>query len=136
MSDESSVISSLAGELRVALELGDLAGFEALLAPDVTWGPPGDPSPPCQNRAQVLSWYRKGRASGARAEVQELTVTGTWLLVGLVVTGTDAAKERGGRTTRWQVFGVNEGRIASIVGFDRKSEALDWIAAQVSPPGR
>lgn len=132
MSDEGSPLSPLERKLRFALELGDLAMLEELLDPNVVWGPPDDPSPPCQNREQVLSWYRKGRAAGAHAEVQEVARVGSRLLVGLVVTGTNSAKERGGRVSRWQVFGVKDGRITSIVGFERKSDALTWIAAQPS----
>jgi hypothetical protein len=43
-------------KVRIALESADLAAFADLLHPDVQWGPPGDPAPPCRNRDQVLAW--------------------------------------------------------------------------------
>ena len=45
----------LAGLVRHALEEADLETYADLLAADVRWGPPGDPSPPCQSRWQVLT---------------------------------------------------------------------------------
>ena len=43
--------------LRTALEAQDLNAFTELLCPDVTWGAPGDPNPPCRNSRQVVQWY-------------------------------------------------------------------------------
>jgi ketosteroid isomerase-like protein len=114
----------LAGAVRAALGSGDLEAYADLLAPDVRWGPPGDPSPPCTSRRQVLAWYQRARASGAGARVTEVTVVGDRLLVGLVVSGTEAARGRGGQATRYQVLTVRDGRVAAIVGFDQRREAL------------
>ena len=62
--------------------------------------------------------------------MSEAFVLGDKIVVGLVVAGTDAARTSGGHATRWQVLSVSGGRIADIVGFDQKSEALAWIEAQ------
>jgi RimJ/RimL family protein N-acetyltransferase len=129
-----------------AMEAADLAAFSEYLDPDVHWGPPGDPSPPCQNRDQVLSWYRLARQAGVRAHVSETAVAGDRILVGMRVTGSRRAHEHdatghgresahdhdaagaesapdGGESTRWQVLTVRDGRVVNIVGFDSRAEA-------------
>jgi len=68
-------IARVADQVRTALDAAELDAFADLLDPKVTWGAPGDPSPPCQNRNQVLDWYRQGRAQGRRARVLDVTVT-------------------------------------------------------------
>jgi len=81
----------LAGRVRQALEAADLTAYADLLDPAVRWGPPGDPSPLCRSRDQVLAWYRRGRDAGTRARVTETLVSGDRILVGLKVTGSQAA---------------------------------------------
>jgi ketosteroid isomerase-like protein len=116
--------ASIARQLRRAIETSDVSAFGDLLDPDVTWGAPGAPVSVCTNREQVLAWYSRGRDRGGRATVSEITGIGDKLLVGLVVHGTEAAKERGGAALRWQVLTVREGRIVDIAGFDSKPDAL------------
>jgi RimJ/RimL family protein N-acetyltransferase len=111
----------VAGKVRQALEAADLAAYTDLLDPAVRWGPPGDSSPPCQNRDQVLAWYRRGREAGTRARVTEMLVSGDRILVGLKITGSPAAGA--GESDRWQVLTVRDGRITSITGFDDRDEA-------------
>jgi ketosteroid isomerase-like protein len=123
-------VERVARQVRIALDTGDLSAFSNLLDPNVRWGPPGDPSPPCQSREQVLAWYQRGKESGTRARVSEVVAFGDQILVGLLVAGTRAARERGGQATRWQVLTVREGRVVDIVGFERRSEA----AARVGLP--
>lgn len=96
MAEQLDATERIAQQVRVALEATDLAAFADLLDPDVHWGPPGDPSPPCQNRDQVLSWYRRGRQAGVRARVSETVVRGDRILVGLRVAGNSAAARPGG----------------------------------------
>jgi ketosteroid isomerase-like protein len=122
----------VARQVRTALEAAELTAFSDLLHPDVRWGPPDDPTPPCRNREQVLAWYRRGQESGARARVSEVVVVGDRILVGLVVRGTGAARERGGQATRWQVLTVRAGQVVDIVGYDQRSEA---VARARSPTG-
>ena len=47
---------------------GDLAALEAMLAPDVYWGAPGDRQGGCQNRKQALRWM--GRAIDRRVTLK------------------------------------------------------------------
>lgn len=114
-------------DVRLAYEQGDLNLFGALLAPDVTWGPPGDSST-CRNKSQVLAWYQKGANAGSHAEVQEIEIVGDRLLVGLVVMGSPSGEHENERTSQWQILTVKDSRIVDIVGFELKSDAVAWMS--------
>jgi ketosteroid isomerase-like protein len=119
--DEPAV---LVGRVRSALESGDLDAIRDLLDPGARWGAaegPGDSD--CRNRDQVIAWWARARAAGARASVTEVTAGPGTLLVGLEVTGTPAAHETGGAVGRWQVLTVRDGRIADIRSFDDRMAA-------------
>jgi hypothetical protein len=124
MSESEESMQVLAQQVKVALEANDLAAYSELLDPDVHWGAPDARRPTCQNRDQVLSWYERGRESGVRADVSEVSVFGDRILVGMTVRGSEAAQERGGAALRWQVLTVRDGRVVDIVGFDDRSDAL------------
>jgi ketosteroid isomerase-like protein len=113
----------IARQVSAALAAADLAAFSELLDPDVRWGPPGDPAPPCQSRHQVPAWSRRGREAGVRARVSETVVRGDQILIGLKVAGNRAADARSGEAERWQVLTVRGGRVVDIVGFDERGEA-------------
>jgi ketosteroid isomerase-like protein len=123
MTAEDSRAQYLAARVRDALAAADLDAYAGLLHPEVHWGAPGDPSPPCQNRAQVLAWYRNGRADGIRAHVTETIVGADKILVGLRVSGGEAAVTADADTQRWQVLTVRDGLVADIRGFDDRDEA-------------
>jgi ketosteroid isomerase-like protein len=106
-----------------ALAAADLDAYADLLHPDVRWGPAGDPDPPCQNRAQVLAWYRGGRDAGVRARVTETVAAGDKILVGLRVSGSEKDPGVGGGVDRWQVLTLRDGMVAEIRGFDNRDEA-------------
>ena len=126
-SDQTRSMEHLALVVWTALEDGDLESFADMLDSSVRWGPPGDPSPPCQSRDQVLSWYQRGQARGTSASVNNVTILGGHLLVELVVRGTDNARGRGGAALRWQILTVQAGRITDIVGFDDRAEAIAYV---------
>ena len=139
MPEQVAAMELVAGQVSAALEAADLPAFSDLLDPHVRWGAPGDPSPACQNRAQVLAWYERGRERGVRAHVCETVVAGDRILVGLRVIGNRAGRNRaaagsGGEAERWQVLTVHGGRIVDIVGFDERSEAAAR-AGLASRPG-
>jgi len=106
--------AAIADRVRSALDMGDLEELGALLSPDVHWGAPGDPKPPCQNRSQVLRWYEKGRAAGRSAEVTDVIVHGTALLVGMRLNDGEE---------RWQILRVGPDGITDIRGFDKRASA-------------
>lgn len=110
--------------VRRAMVSEDLSAFTELLDPDVTWGAPGARNPGCKNRSQVLAWYQQGREAGIEGSVNDVAVLGDRLLVSMVVSGTEDARNRGGAALRFQLLTVRSGRIVDIVGFDSRVEAL------------
>ena len=135
MKGSADVVERLAGRVRLAQETADLDAYAELLDPGVRWGLPGDPVPPCRNRAQVLAWYQCGRAAGARARVTETLVSVDRILVGLKVTGRPAAGA-GDETDRWQVLTVRDGRVTVIAGFEERDEAAARAGLAPAPPAR
>jgi SnoaL-like domain len=108
----------VAAHVRAALDTADLAAFAGLLSPDVRWGAPGDANPLCQNRDQVLKWYEKGRASGRRAEVTEVSVHGNAVQVGL---RSDDGEDR------WQVLRVGPDGVRDIRGYEDRASAVQRL---------
>ena len=100
----------VAAHVREALESNDVERFAELLSPDVHWGAPGDATPPCQNRKQVLKWYAKGRGEGTRvATVTHVEVRGNAVLVGMRLEGGEQ---------HWQVLRVGPDGVNDIRGFE------------------
>lgn len=116
----SPPIDAIAEKVRVALDSADLEQFADLLDPKVTWGAPGDPSPSCQSRAQVLAWYTKGRDAGRRGRVQSVRTHKDKIVVTMTVT---SPEDPG--SDRWQVLTVSNGRVTDIRGYDERVAALD-----------
>ena len=124
--------AELSERVRLTLESGDLGAIRDLLDPGARWGAPGGPhDADCRNRDQVVAWWARARAAGARAVVTEVTAGAGTLLVGLEVTGTPAAREAGGAAERWQVLTLRDGRIIDIRGFDGRAAA----AGRAGVPG-
>jgi len=122
-------MEQLSRQVKAALDGADLTAFSDLLHPNVRWGPPGDTSPPCQSRAQVLAWYQRGKDAGASATVTNVTVLGDELLVGLVVRDTKPSRQRGGQANRWQLLSIRDGQVTDIVGFERQEDAEAYARA-------
>jgi hypothetical protein len=108
----------VADHVRAALDAGDLAAFGDLLSPDVHWGMPGDVNPPCQNRAQVLKWWEKGRSAGRRGTVTEVSVHGNAVLVGIRL---DSGEDR------WQVLRVGPDGVRDIRGYEDRERATERL---------
>jgi hypothetical protein len=111
-------VDFVAEHVRAALDGGDLASFEHLLSPDVHWGAPGDANPPCQNRAQVLKWWEKGRAAGRSGTVTEVSVHGNAVLVGMRL---------GSGEDRWQVLRVGPDGVRDIRGYEDRASATERL---------
>jgi ketosteroid isomerase-like protein len=123
MTDSPRTTQEVAEQIRSAMSAADLTQFADLLDPDVHWGGPDDPAPACQNRKQVLEWYRRARDRGVQGTVTDLAVAGDKILVGMEVTGSPATEESGGTTQRWQVLNVRDGKVTEIVGYDSREVA-------------
>lgn len=128
MTEDAESTERLAHRVRLAYEAADLAAFAEILAPLVTWGPPGEKRPPCRTREEVLEWYGRAESSGVRAQVSEVSVLGDRILVGLVLSGYGPAGSREGRALRWQLLTVEEGLVVDIVGFENRPDALAWAS--------
>jgi hypothetical protein len=124
VNNDPTTIDRLAEQIHVALQSADLDAYRELLDPDVSWGPPDDQVSGCHNRGEVLAWYRRGRDSGARAEVVETVVGKDKILVGLKVRGTPGGADSGGELDRWQVLTIVDGRVKDIRGFENRDEAV------------
>ena len=125
MTEGIESIEDIAQSLKLALESANLTAFGDLLSKDVTWGPPESASPPCRNREQVLRWYENGKFAGVRAVVREIIIVEPRVMVELDLGDPDQPEV--GRTSRWQIFTVERGHITDIVGFDSRSDALEWL---------
>jgi len=116
-------IEKLAAQVRAALDTGDLDSYKDLLAADVHWGAAEEPEWGCHNRGEVLAWYKAARDNGMGATVNEVVIGTDCLLVGVTVSGTQAADDRGGPAPRWQLLTIEDGYIADICGFDDRDQA-------------
>ncbi|MGD0880559.1 MAG: nuclear transport factor 2 family protein [Acidimicrobiales bacterium] len=121
-------MEQVAGQIRTALQSADLDGYRELLDPDVTWGAPDDHNSGCRNRDQVLTWYRRGRAKGIRADVTEAGVYGDKILVGLDVVDDRSSSETRDATQRWQVLTIRNGLVADIRGFEDRATAVSRLS--------
>jgi RimJ/RimL family protein N-acetyltransferase len=110
--------NALLMRIRSAYVSADLDSISDLLDPHVRWGIPGDPVPACQSRLDVVKWYKRSRAAGARAEVLEVLEVGGHVLIGLEVTRDSE------RQVRWQLLTLQHGLITEIAGFDSKDDAV------------
>ena len=119
---EPMTAASIAGRVRSALDAADLGQMEVLLSPDVHWGAPSDPTPPCRNRNQVLRWFENGQAAGRRATVIGVEVHGNALLVGVRL---DTGDER------WQVMQVGPDGVNDIRGYEDRAAAAAAAALGV-----
>jgi hypothetical protein len=121
VSQEPHTAQGIAEHVRAALESEDLAHFSELLDPDVRWGAPGDATPSCQNRDQVLAWYRRGQEAGTTARVTELLVLDDKILVGLMVL------RQGEYAERWQILTIGPGGVTDIRGFEDRRSAASFV---------
>lgn len=116
----SPTIDVVAAKVRIALNSADIEQFEDLLDPAVTWGAPGDQSPSCQSRAQVLAWYANGRDAGRRSHVRSVRTHENKIVVTMTVTSPEGAG-----SDRWQVLTVANGSVTDIRGYDDEVAALN-----------
>jgi hypothetical protein len=76
MPTHSAQMELMPGQVQAAPQSADLTSCRDLLDPNVIWGTPAYEGPGCRNRDQVLTWYRSGRAKGARHMITADPVVG------------------------------------------------------------
>ena len=77
----------------------------------------------CRNRKQVIRRLSKGRATGQRAKVIELSVPGVAFLVGLLVDLGEGGGEVEVGVERWQIPTVGPQGTEDIRGFPDRPDA-------------
>ena len=117
----------IAERVRQSFRADDLEALGDLLHPDVRWGDHHYPDAGCQNRAEVLTWFRAHRGEGVRAHMTEVVAHEDHVLIVVTVTGTDAQPGEAGGTPRWQVLTVTGGRIVDIRGYEDRATAASAI---------
>lgn len=116
-------MEDLAAAVRLALDSSDLDRFAHLLAPDVRWGAPDDPQPPCRSRRDVIRWYERAKNQNRRARVLDVTIHGDRLVVHLRL-GDDSSLAADEARDRWQVLTCSDGQVVDIRGYETAEEAL------------
>ncbi|MDE3206662.1 MAG: nuclear transport factor 2 family protein [Acidobacteriota bacterium] len=119
-------MEDLAVAVRCALDSSDLDRFGHLLAPDVRWGAPDDPKPPCQSRRDVIRWYERGKEQGRRARVLDVAIHGDRLVVHLRVRD-ESGLVPDDEQDRWQVLTCADGRVVDIRGYETAERALSRV---------
>jgi hypothetical protein len=119
-------MEDLAAVVRCALDSSDLDRFAHLLAPDVRWGAPDDPKPPCRSRRDVIRWYERGKEKGRRARVLDIAIHGDRLVVHLRVRDDYALAPEDG-WDRWQVLICSDGQVVDIRGYETAEEAFSRV---------
>ncbi len=122
----------LASQVRHALETADLTVMGELLAPDARWGAPEQKVPTCRNAKQILKWYEAGKNNGVRADVTEMVIIDTNIVVGLQMRASPDVPSNPDDDVRWQVLSVEDGRVAEIRGYETRDEATEFASSGVS----
>ncbi len=104
--------------------------LSTLLDPEVRWGDSANSLFGCRNRAQVLTWYQRGRDAGTRARILAISELRGRLLVELGVDRPMAPGAGSGTTARWQLLTVADDRITEIVGFETQEAAIERVSAE------
>jgi ketosteroid isomerase-like protein len=125
-------IEMLAAQVRSAMEALDITAMGELLAPNARWGAPEQDVPTCRNAQQILAWYEMARERGISADVTNVEVIDDNIVVALTVHSTDEHATHTTAQKRWQVLSVEDGRIAEIRGYEKRSDATTFAAAGVS----
>lgn len=125
-------MDTLATQVRHALESADLTVMGELLAADARWGAPEQKVPTCRNSQQILKWYEAGKNKGVRADVTEMLIIDTNIVVGLQMRASPEVPSNNADDVRWQVLSVEDGRIAEIRGYETRREATEFATTGVS----
>jgi len=114
----SGVMADIAHHLEAAYRDRDLDLLGSLLHPEVRW------TGLCNNRVEVLDWYRTLVADGTIATVESVEVDGDTVLLGLGV----AHQAEGARPAPphrlFQVFTVEDAEVAEIRAYPDRASAV------------
>ena len=114
----TGVMAEIARHLETACRDHDLDLLGSLLHPEVRW------TGLCQDRAQVLDWYRRLIAEGTVATVRSVEIDRDAVLVGLAVSRRAEGARPAPPQQLYQVFTVDDDRIVDIRGYGDRDSAL------------
>jgi hypothetical protein len=114
----SGVMADIARHLQAAYRDQDLGLLGSLLHPQVQW------TGLCENREQVLDWYRGLTAAGTVATVQSVEVDRDAVVLGLAVAGNAEGARPAPAQHLYQVFIVDDAQVVGIRGYPDRHSAL------------
>jgi hypothetical protein len=112
------VMAEVARHLATAFRDRDLDLLGSLLHPRARW------TGLCEDRAQVLDWYRALLAEGTAATVRSAEVDRDAVVLGLAVTGRAEGARPAPPQQVYQAFTVSDAQIAEIRGYADRASAL------------
>jgi ankyrin repeat protein len=113
----TGVMADVARHLETACRDLDLELFASLLHPQVRWVT-------CSTRDEVLDWYRRVLAAGARPAIHSVEVDGDAVILGITVAWGAEGARPGPPERLYQVFTVAGAEIVQIHGYPDRSSAL------------
>jgi ankyrin repeat protein len=114
----TGVMAEIARHLETACRDLDLDVLGSLLHPEVRW------TGLCNDRTQVLDWYRAVLAEGIEATVRSVEVHRDAVVVGLAVGRRAEGARPAPPQQLYQVYTVNNGQIIEIRGYPDRDSAL------------
>lgn len=113
----TGVMAEVARHIDAAYRGLDLELLGSLLHPEVRWAQ-------CQNRSEVMDWYRGLVADGTRPTVRSVEVDGDAVVLGLSLSRPAEGARAAPPQLLYQVFTILDAQIADIRGYPDRSSAL------------
>jgi hypothetical protein len=114
----TGVMAEIARQLEIVSRDLDLDLLGSLLHPQVRW------TGLCNDRTQVLDWYRAVLAEGIEAAVRSVEVDRDAVVVGLAVSRRAQGARSASPQPLYQVFTVRDAQIVEIHGYPDRASAL------------
>jgi hypothetical protein len=127
----SASLEAMAATLKAAFDQDDAGRLAPVLAADVRWGGEEETPETCHTDLEALAWYERLRLQGVGAQVEEVLVRESAVVLGLLVTRpSDSAADDRARV--WQAFVVSEGLVVEIRGYPDRDAALAFADGQLA----
>ena len=122
------VMAEIARHLETAFRDRDLDLLGSLLHPRARW------TGLCEDRAQVLDWYRALLAGGTAATVRSVEVDRDAVVLGLAVTGRAEGAAPAPPQRAYQAFTVSDAQVVEIRGYADRASALARAGGPAAAP--
>jgi hypothetical protein len=121
-------MAEIARHLDTAFRDRDLDLLGSLLHPEARW------TGLCEDRAQVLDWYRALLAEGTAATVRSVEVDRDAVVLGLAVTGYAEGARPAPPQRAYQAFTVSDAQVVEIRGYADRASALARAGGPAAAP--